>query len=126
SDSLRYEVSQHGIEVVLVQPSAYPTALYANIQQPAEAARIAAYDTVGEVPAAMFKAFSARFQAIDAPNPDEVAEAIAKLVGQPKGSRLARTVVGAAFGADTVNEQTAVVQANVVAALGLGHLTKFG
>jgi NAD(P)-dependent dehydrogenase (short-subunit alcohol dehydrogenase family) len=39
TESLRYEVSQLGIEVVLVQPSAYPTNMYAAIQQPADAAR---------------------------------------------------------------------------------------
>jgi len=122
TDSLRYEVSQLGIDVVLVQPSAYPTPMYANIQLPADTDRIAAYGAVGEIPGAMFKHFTATFQAADAPNPHDVAEAIAKLVAQPKGSRPARTVVGAAFGSDTVNAQTAPVQAHVVEALGLSHL----
>jgi len=72
----------------------------------------------------MFKHFMTTFQAPDAPNPHDVAEAIAKLVGQPKGSRPARTVVGQPFGADTVNGQTAHVQAHVVEALGLGHLAE--
>ncbi len=124
TDSLRYEVSQLGIDVALVQPSAYPTPMYASAQQPADTDRAAAYGTVGEIPGAMFKHFMATFQAADAPNPHDVAEAIAKLVAQPKGSRPARTVVGAAFGSDTVNEQTAPVQAHVVEALGLGHLAK--
>ena len=43
---------------------------------------------------------------------------------QPKGSRPARTVVGAAFGADSVNQQTAAVQAHVVEVLGLADLAK--
>ena len=124
TDSLRYEVSQLGIEVALVQPSAYPTSMYANVQQPAETDRAAAYGPVGEIPGAMFKHFMTKFQAPDAPNPHDVAEAIAKLVAAPKGSWPARTVVGAAFGSDTVNEQTAPVQAHVVEALGLVHLAK--
>lgn len=124
TDSLRYEVSQLGIDVVLVQPSAYPTPFYENVQQPADTDRIAAYGTVGEIPSAIFKHFMTKFQAPDAPNSHDVAEAIAKLVALPKGSRPARTVVGAAFGSDIVNAQTAPVQANVVEALGLGHLTK--
>ena len=124
TDSLRYEVSQLGIDVVLVQPSAYPTPMYANVQQPADTDRVAAYGAVGEIPGAMFKHFMTTFQAPDAPNPHDVAEAIAKLVALPKGSRPARTVVGAAFGADTVNQQTAPVQVHVVDALGLGHLAK--
>jgi NADP-dependent 3-hydroxy acid dehydrogenase YdfG len=124
TDSLRYEVSQLGIEVALVQPSAYPTSMYANVQQPADAGRAEAYGAVGEIPGAMFKHFMTTFQAADAPNPHDVAAAIATLVAQPKGGRPARIVVGAAFGSDTVNAQTAPVQAHVVEALGLGHLAK--
>jgi len=37
NDSLRYELSQPGIDVVLVQPSANPTRMYDNAQQPADA-----------------------------------------------------------------------------------------
>ena len=124
TDSLRYEVSQLGIDVALVQPSAYPTAMFAKIQQPADANRAAAYGPTGEIPGAMFENFTAMFQAADAPNPHDVAAAIVKLVALPKGSRPARTVVGNSFGADTVNEQTAPIQAHVIEALGLGHLAK--
>jgi NAD(P)-dependent dehydrogenase (short-subunit alcohol dehydrogenase family) len=124
TDSLRYEVSQLGIDVVLVQPSAYPTPMYEKVQQPSDAARAAAYGAVGEIPGAMFKHFMATFAAPGAPNPHEVAEAIAKLVAQAKGSRAPRTIVGAAFGSDVVNAQTAPVQTHVVEALGLGHLAK--
>src|SRR5215831_1639071 len=85
TDSLRYEVSQLGIDVALVQPSAYPTPLYTNVQQPADTDRATAYGAVGEIPGAMFKHFMATFQAANAPNPHDVAEAIAKLVAQPKG-----------------------------------------
>ena len=124
TDSLRYEVSQLGIDVALVQPSAYPTPMYANVQMPADAERATAYGAVGEIPGAMFKHFMATFQSPGAPDPHDVAEAIAQLVSQPKGSRPARTVVGAAFGSDIVNRQTAPVQADVVQALGLSHLAK--
>jgi NAD(P)-dependent dehydrogenase (short-subunit alcohol dehydrogenase family) len=124
TDSIRYEVSQLGIDVVLVQPSAYPTPMYTNVQQPADTDRATAYGAVGEIPGTMFKHFMTTFEAANAPNPHDVAEAIAKLVAQPKGNRPARTVVGAAFGSDVVNEQTAPIQARVVEALGLGHLAK--
>jgi short-subunit dehydrogenase len=36
TDSLRYEVSQLGVEVVAVQPSAYPTNFFTGIQTPAD------------------------------------------------------------------------------------------
>jgi len=126
TDSLRYEVSQLGVEVTLVQPSAYPTSMYSNLQQPADPDRTGAYGAIGEIPGALFKHFVTLFQSSGAPNPHDVAEAIARLVAQPKGTRPARTVVGSAFGSDTVNAQTAPVQAHVIEALGLAHLAKLG
>ena len=42
TDSFRYELSQLGVDVVLVQPSAYPTNMYASMQQPADAGVAAA------------------------------------------------------------------------------------
>ena len=122
TDSFRYEVSQLGIDVVLVQPSAYPTQMYASTTQPADAGRAAEYGTVGEIPGAMFQQFTTMFSGPDAPDPHDVAEAIAKLIATPKGDRPARTVVGTSYGADTLNDATEPVQASTVEALGLGHL----
>jgi len=122
TDSFRYEVSQLGIDVVLVQPSAYPTQLFASATQPADSGRTAEYGSVGEIPDAMFQQFDSMLSAPDAPDPHDVAKAIAKLVVTPKGYRAARTVVGASYGADTLNDATEPVQASTVEALGLGHL----
>jgi NAD(P)-dependent dehydrogenase (short-subunit alcohol dehydrogenase family) len=122
TDSLRYEVSQLGIEVVEVQPSTYPTNFLASIQTPAGTEVTKAYGEVGRIPDAMFTSLSSTFEGEDAPDPHDVAEAIVKLVDQTKGSRAVRTVVGAPYGSDKANEDVAPVQANVVEALGLSHL----
>ena len=122
TESLRYEVSQLGIDVSLVQPSAYPTQMYASASQPADAARATAYGEVGEIPSAMFQQFMTLFESPEAPNPHDVAEVIKKLIDAPKGQRAARTVVGTSFGADTLNEAIAPIQASTVKGLGLGHL----
>jgi NAD(P)-dependent dehydrogenase (short-subunit alcohol dehydrogenase family) len=124
TDSLRYEVSQLGIEVVELQPSTYPTNFLASIQTPAGTEVTKSYGAVGRIPDAMFKSLASTFEGRDAPNPHDVAEAIVELVGQSKGSRAARTVVGAAFGSDKANEDVAPVQAKAVEALGLSHLEK--
>jgi NADP-dependent 3-hydroxy acid dehydrogenase YdfG len=123
TDSLRYEVSQLGIEVVLIQPSAYPTNMYAAIQQPADAARAAAYGAIGEIPAKLFEKFKSMFASANAPNPHDVARAIAELIATPKGARAARLVVGQAFGADAVNDAVAPIQHRVLEGLGLSALT---
>jgi NADP-dependent 3-hydroxy acid dehydrogenase YdfG len=124
TDSLRYEVSQLGVEVVEVQPSGYPTNFFTNLQSPASTEVTKAYGEVGEIPDAMVKTLMASLEGKNAPNPHDVGEAVAKLVGQSKGSRAARAVVGAPFGSDKANEDVAPLQAQVVEALGLSHLEK--
>src|SRR5712672_3249299 len=80
TDSLRYEVSQLGVEVVEVQPSAYPTNLFASVQTPAGTEVPNSYGEVGQIPDAMFKTFMSMFEGKDAPNPHDIAEAVAKVV----------------------------------------------
>jgi NADP-dependent 3-hydroxy acid dehydrogenase YdfG len=122
TDSLRYEVSQLGVEVVEVQPSAYPTNFLPGIQTPADTEVTKSYGEVGAIPDAIAKTLMSSFEGKDAPNPHDVAAVIVKLVGQAKGSRAVRTVVGAPFGSDKANEDVAPVQAQVVEALGLSRL----
>ena len=122
TESYRYELSQLGVDVVLVQPSAYPTNMYSSAQFPSDTVSVGEYGAVSEIPVAMFNHFMTVFKAVDAPNLHDVGQAIATLVTQPKGQRPTRTVVGADFGSATVNQQTEPVQANVLKALGLAHL----
>jgi len=122
SDSYRYELSQLGIDVVLVQPSAYPTNMYAAMQQPDDAERGAAYGDIGAIPSKMFETFMGMFAAANAPNPHDVALAVVKLIAMPKGQRPDRVVVGQAFGADAVNAVVAPIQQHVLAGLGLDSL----
>ena len=122
TDSFRYEVSQFGIDVVLVQPSAYPTELFNSVGQPADATRVSEYGEIGEIPGAMFQNFTNLFESSDAPNPHDIAESVLVLIDTPKGSRPARSIVGASFGADTLNDAIAPVQAGAIKGLGLEHL----
>ena len=122
TDSLRYEVSSLGIDVALVQPSAYPTQLFASATQPADEQRTADYGSVGEIPAAMLEHFNTTLSASDAPDPHDIAEAIADLIVTGKGDRAARIVVGVDYGAKTLNDAAAPVQTGVLEAFDLGHL----
>ena len=92
--------------MVLVQPSAYPTQMYASATVPADAERAAEYGVVADIPRAMFQQFADMLSAADAPDPHDIAEAIEELIALPKGERPARTVVGASYGADALNEAT--------------------
>jgi NAD(P)-dependent dehydrogenase (short-subunit alcohol dehydrogenase family) len=124
TDSYRYELSQLGIDVVLVQPSNYPTNIFANAQLPGDAERATAYGEIAAIPGKMLETLMTLFQSENAPNPHDVAEAIARIVEQPHGSRAARTVVGQSFGADAINVQVAQIQAQLIEGLGLGQLAE--
>src|SRR4029453_15793927 len=124
TDNLRYQVSDLGIGVGGGQRGGSPTNFFPSFQTPAGTDVTKSYGEVGRIPDAMFKTFMSMFEGKDAPNPHDVAETVANLVGQSKGSRATRTVVGAAFGSDKANEDLAPVQAKVVEALGLSHLEK--
>jgi NAD(P)-dependent dehydrogenase (short-subunit alcohol dehydrogenase family) len=124
TDSYRYELSQLGVDVVLIQPSTYPTHIFASAQQPVDAARALSYGEVGAIPGKMVETLTDVFRSEDAPNPHDVAVAIARIVEQPNGSRPARVVLGQSFGADAINAQAASIQAQLIEGLGLGQLTE--
>ena len=124
SDSYRYELSQLGVDVVLVQPSAYPTNMYAAAQQPADEELRKTYGEIAEVPDKILKTFVTLFQGENGPNPQDVATAIDKIVSTPAGNRPDRVVVGLPFGSDAVNKAVAPIQRGVIENLGLGDLTK--
>jgi NADP-dependent 3-hydroxy acid dehydrogenase YdfG len=124
TDSYRYELSQLGVDVVLVQPSAYPTNMYTAAQLPANGEVAKTYGEIAEVPEKILKTFVTLFQGKNAPNPQDVATAIDKLVSMPAGGRPDRVVVGMPFGSDAVNDAVAPIQRGLIDNLGLGDLAK--
>jgi short-subunit dehydrogenase len=74
TDSFRFELSQLGIDVVLVQPGAYPTNMHARIQQPADARRAAAYGPIGEIPGRSAVPFCAAHLHVNASDPVSLME----------------------------------------------------
>src|SRR3981189_1942544 len=68
SDSYRYELSQLGVDVVLVQPSAYPTNMYAAAQKPANGELVKSYGETGGADGELLRRFMTLFQGENAPN----------------------------------------------------------
>src|SRR3989454_8765982 len=73
TDSLRYEVSQLGVEAVQVQPSGYPTNLFASVQTPAGIEVTESYGEGGHIPDAMVTSLTAAVEGKDAPKSHHVA-----------------------------------------------------
>ena len=122
TESYRYELSQLGIDVVLVQPSAYPTHLYASTQQAAQSDVAAEYGEVAALPGAFSEFLQGVFSSDDAPDSHDVAVALAELVATPAGARPERVVVGASYGADAVNDAVKPIQSGMVNSIGFDKL----
>lgn len=122
TDGYRYELSQMGIDVVLVQPSAFPTSMYLSAQQPSDLDRVEQYGEVADIPNEMLAYFMETFNSDDAPEPKDVAKNIAAVIARAPGERPHRLVVGESFGANAVNQAIIPIQQQTVDALGLAHL----
>ena len=123
TESYRYEVSQLGVDVVLVQPSAYPTGLYSATQRPADTGRAQEYGEIATLPAAFVKFLSGVFSNTEAPDAHDVAKELAKLIATPAGERPDRVIVGAGYGAEAVNAAVRPIQAQMIAGIGFDALS---
>jgi len=95
TESFRYELSQLGVDVALVQPSAYPTPMFSSVQQPGDADGVGECGAIGEIPGKMFSHFTQVFQGANAPtrmmSPSESSSLSHSLrVSVPSGPWLAR------------------------------------
>jgi len=124
TEGYRYELSQLGVDVLLVQPSAYPTGLYSATQQPADAGRASEYGGVAALPGAFVEFLKGVFSGADAPDSHEVSKVLVELIATPAGERPDRVIVGAPYGADAVNAAVQPIQARLINGIGFNKLQK--
>jgi NAD(P)-dependent dehydrogenase (short-subunit alcohol dehydrogenase family) len=122
TESYRYELSQLGIDVVLLQPSAYPTHLYASTQQATQSNLAAEYGEVAALPGVFLEFLQDVFSSADAPDSHDVAVALTDLIATPAGARPDRVVVGASYGADAVNDAVKPIQSGMMHSIGFDKL----
>ena len=70
----------------------------------------------------MIANFAALYESDDARDPQEVADAISKLIATPTGQRPLRTVAGIDFGVKALNEAAAPFQRGVLEALDMQQM----
>jgi NAD(P)-dependent dehydrogenase (short-subunit alcohol dehydrogenase family) len=122
AEALHYELAGTGVESVIVQPGPYSTHLLANSPGPEDAERLAGCGEIASLRETFIGMFGQLFASEASPNPQEVANAIAHLIDLPAGARPLRTVCGLDYGAAAINERVAPLQAEVLRALGMGHM----
>ena len=123
TEGLHYEVRPLGVDVVMVQPGAFPTEVWQKIVSGSDAGVIAAYGDLAKVPEQIGAGVVQMFEAMK-PNPQMVADAIINLINTPKGKRPLRTVVDPATGnfLESANKQVKEQYDKFLTAFGMQEL----
>ena len=90
TESYRQELAPFGIDAAIIEPGTYPTPISANHTNAADTERMALYQSAI---ATFSKPFYAENQSATPPNPQDVADAVARVIAQPAGQRSLHTVV---------------------------------
>jgi NAD(P)-dependent dehydrogenase (short-subunit alcohol dehydrogenase family) len=93
TESFRDELAPFGIDAAIIEPGTYPTTISANRQVAADAERFALYRADIDV---FLASFYAENRSATPPDPQEVADAVARVIALPAGARPLRTVVATA------------------------------
>jgi NAD(P)-dependent dehydrogenase (short-subunit alcohol dehydrogenase family) len=90
TESYRDELAPFGIDAAIIEPGTYPTPIAAKHQVAADTERTALYQAAMD---AFTTPFFAENRSATPPDPQEVADAVARVIAQPAGERPLHTVV---------------------------------
>jgi NAD(P)-dependent dehydrogenase (short-subunit alcohol dehydrogenase family) len=93
SDTFRVELSQFGVDVVLVEPGGFKTTWIEALVYPEDKVRLEGYGAFADVPGQTLEQVEAMLAAKPEQDPSRVSDALIDLVEAPAGTRPQRTVV---------------------------------
>src|ERR1700730_4291866 len=121
AEEYRYELASLGIDSVIIQPGAYPTAVFDNIERAADTTREDAYGAVNGIADRILGMLGG-----SKANPQEIADAVLRTIETPPGQRKLRQRVGSGVqGIADLNQLSEKVQEQILAAFGMSELKKF-
>jgi NAD(P)-dependent dehydrogenase (short-subunit alcohol dehydrogenase family) len=123
SEGLHYEVKPLGVDVAILQPGAFPTEMNQKARAASDPSVNAHYGAIAALPGKMASAVVQMLKAAN-PDPQDVADAIVKLINLPKGQRPLRTVVDPTTGefVKKANDAVQVEYAKILTAFGMKEL----
>ena len=123
-EAQRDELKAMGIDVVAVEPGAFPTSVADNALWVQDPQISGAYGSIPQLPQKLGEVLGNLYGGPASPRPQEVADAVQKLVNTPAGKRPHRVVVDTFTGApvDTLNATHASHRPAVVKAYGMGEV----
>ena len=125
AENYRVELSGVGIDSVVVEPGGYGTAFHEGIMQPSDQERVASYGEYANAPQALMEGFGQNLVGDGAPDPQNVAEAVATLINTPAGKRPFRTVVdelGMAAPIESINRSSEEATAGIYQAFEMSEM----
>jgi len=121
AETYRYELASQGIESVVVGPGAYQTPVFGNLVYAADESRGETYGIANQIPTKMTALLAGT-----AGDPQEVADAVLRIIETPVGQKKLRYRVSQSdLGVDEVNANTDRVQARLLEMFGLTAETSF-
>lgn len=118
AETLRYEVSQLGIDSVILEPGPYPTAIFGKAEQPADQVRAADYGSLAQLPDQVRESLES-FPT----DSQEVVDKLIEVMEMPAGSRPVRSLVGDfAQKFQPVNDSALEMQSAAMQAFGMKNL----
>ena len=123
AEAYRYELAGLGVDSVIVEPGAFPTPAFDKIEQPADGERVPGYGPNLGVLQTFGENVGSVMMGPNAPDPAEVARAVADLIATPAGERRLRTVVGDVFTAPVGGDDgITAARRGLFEVMGAGHL----
>ena len=93
SENYRVELSQFGVDVVVVEPGGFPTNFFAGLITPSSGSRDPGYGELAAAPQAMVESMGSSLAENPLQKPQIVSDAVVSLIGMAPGSRPFRTEV---------------------------------
>jgi NAD(P)-dependent dehydrogenase (short-subunit alcohol dehydrogenase family) len=123
TEGLHYEVRPLGVDVVMIQPGAFPTEIFGKSVYGSDTAVVGGYGELAKVPEQIGVGIGQMFEVMK-PNPQMIPDAILKLIEMPKGQRPLRTVVDGMTGemVNRANENVKEGYAQFLTAFGMKDL----
>jgi NAD(P)-dependent dehydrogenase (short-subunit alcohol dehydrogenase family) len=119
AETSSYELAPFGVDVAIVQPGAYATEIFGKVTAADDTARTAEY---GEILKYNEQLSAYLAESAKERDPQEVADAILRLVQLPAGTRPLRTVVPENAAIEAINDAVAPIQREIIKGAGMEAL----
>ncbi len=127
AENYRIELNGFGIDSCIVEPGGFETTFFTNLLKPSDESRNASYGEFMNVPQQFVEGFAGALASNKEQKPQNVADAIVKLINTAPGERPLRTPVdnmGMGAAIQPYNEMLDQITASIFGNFGMGDMLK--